>query len=70
LSYAGGVVVGGSKTSLLKIVAIVISIAFSVVLFFIAYCFHRRRARKKCNTLSEENGEEKFFDHEILSNSI
>ncbi|XP_059439445.1 cysteine-rich receptor-like protein kinase 10 [Corylus avellana] len=51
----GGVVVGGSKTSLLKIVAIVIPIAFSVVLFFIAYCFLRRRARKKCNTLSEEN---------------
>ncbi|GLT62424.1 hypothetical protein SLA2020_350630 [Shorea laevis] len=46
---------GGSKMSSLTIVAIVIPIAGSVVLFFIAYCFLRRRARKKHNTSSEEN---------------
>ncbi|XP_062161065.1 cysteine-rich receptor-like protein kinase 25 [Alnus glutinosa] len=47
---------GGSKmSSLTIIVTIVIAISVSVVLFFIAYCFLRRRARKKCYTLSEEN---------------
>jgi hypothetical protein len=67
--------------SSLKIVAIVIPIAvISVVLFFIAYSFLRRRPRKKHYTSSihpkkhytssEENGEEKkikFFDHEIIN---
>jgi heme/copper-type cytochrome/quinol oxidase subunit 2 len=46
-------------SSLTIIVTIVIAISVSVVLFFIAYCFLRRRARKKCYTLSEENGEGK-----------
>jgi heme/copper-type cytochrome/quinol oxidase subunit 2 len=45
--------------SSLTIVAIVIPIVVSVVLFFIAYCFLRRRARKKRYTVFEENGEEK-----------
>jgi flagellar biosynthesis/type III secretory pathway M-ring protein FliF/YscJ len=57
--------------SSLKIVAIVIPIAvISVVLFFIAYSFLRRRPKKKHFTSSEENGEEKkinFFDHEIIN---
>jgi cytochrome c-type biogenesis protein CcmH/NrfF len=45
--------------SSLTIVAIVIPIAVSVVLFFIAYSLLRRRPRKKHYTLSEENGEGK-----------
>lgn len=44
--------------SSLTIVAIVIPIAASVVLFFMCYLFFRRRARKRYNTLSEETGED------------
>nr|POE70704.1 cysteine-rich receptor-like protein kinase 25 [Quercus suber] len=47
---------GGKKLSSITIVAIVIPIAVSVVLLFIGCCFFCRRARKKYNTLPDENG--------------
>ncbi|XP_065617512.1 cysteine-rich receptor-like protein kinase 10 [Quercus suber] len=47
---------GEKKLSSITIVAIVIPIAVSVVLLFIGCCFFCRRARKKYNTLPEENG--------------
>ncbi|XP_075667641.1 cysteine-rich receptor-like protein kinase 25 isoform X1 [Castanea sativa] len=47
---------GEKKLSSVIIVAIVIPIAVSVVLLFIGCCFFCRRARKKYNTLPEENG--------------
>ncbi|XP_041028267.1 cysteine-rich receptor-like protein kinase 10 isoform X1 [Juglans microcarpa x Juglans regia] len=57
---------GGSKTSSLKILAIAIPIAVSMVLFFVAYCFIRRRARKKYNTLPEEKAEVEIATVESL----
>jgi hypothetical protein len=50
------VYVGKSLIPLLGIVAIVALIAVSLVLFAMSYYLLRRRARKKLNSLLEENG--------------
>ncbi|KAG6691512.1 hypothetical protein I3842_10G067000 [Carya illinoinensis] len=57
---------GGRKTSSLTILAIAIPIAVSMVLFFVGYCFIRRRARKKYNTLPEERAEVEITTVESL----
>jgi lipopolysaccharide export LptBFGC system permease protein LptF len=50
------VYVGKSLIPLLGIVAIVALIAVSLVLFAMSYYLLRRRARKKLNSLLDENG--------------
>lgn len=50
------VYVGKSLIPLLGIVAVVALIAVSLVLFAMSYYLLRRRARKKLNSLLDENG--------------
>ena len=46
---------GKGKISPVIIIAIVVTIAASVVLVILAYCFLRRRARKKSDAINEES---------------
>jgi hypothetical protein len=52
-------IAGKSKSSLITIIAIVVPIAGSVVLFSIGCFFLRRRTKKSYNSLLVENGKQK-----------
>jgi hypothetical protein len=59
---------GKSKSSLIIIIAIVVPIAGSVVLFSIGWFFLRRRTKKTYNTLFAENGKQNrkaLVDHHM-----
>jgi hypothetical protein len=59
---------GKSKSSLIIIIAIVVPIAGSVVLFSIGCFFLRRRIKKTYNTSLAENGKQKriaLVDHHM-----